>query len=181
MFQPYSHYPENASDNPYAESSISVASVPLVDGPIPRPPATAHLHSSLRSSRDTSPCPIRGQPSSSRPSPYAASTLSLSRPESRPKSLGDRHVASRGPHSAPSSRSEKSSRHHSHPLDALNPPYARDPEKGLVEYVGSPSRDSQLRRTTYTYTSEEMDRENSCAEDNAVWILVSAPLFCSQP
>lgn len=173
MFQQYSHYPENASDPPYAESSISGTSVLYVDYPIPQAPATAHLPPSRKSSRNTSPCPIPGQPSPSRPSPYASSTPSLSRSESRPKSLGNGYVASRGP----SSFSEKGSRHdHSHPPDALNPPHAKDPEKGSMGYAGSSSRDSQQRRTTYIYPTDEMDRQNSCAEEHAVWILVSASL-----
>lgn len=44
-------------------------------------------------------------------------------------------------------------------------------------YAGSPSRDSQCRRTTYTYSSDEMYRENSCAEANAVWILIYLALL----
>lgn len=184
MFQQYSHYAENPSDTtPYAESSISGVSLPFVDGPIPRAPATVHLHRLLKSSRDTSPFPIPGQPSPppSRPSPFASSTPSLSRSESRPKSLGSGHVASRGQNSD-RSHSEKGGRHHHRlPPDGLNPTNARDPEKGLVGFAECPSRDSQLRCTTYTYTSDDMSRENACAEDHAVWILVSPPLSCPQP
>lgn len=176
MFQQYSHScPENTFDTRYPESSISGASVPFVDSPIPQAPATAHLHRSLKSSRDTSPFPIPRQPS-----PYASSVPSLSRSESQPNSLGDGHVAPRGPNSGFSSHSEKGGRHHHcHSHDILNPPNARDSEKRLVRYVRSQSRDSQFRCTIYTYSSDEMYRENSCAENNAVWILVSASLSCS--
>lgn len=183
MFHQYSHDSENASDILYAESSISSASVPVVDCPIPHKLPTAHLHRSLKSSRDNSPFPIPGQPSPppSRFSPYVSSTPSLSRPESRPKSLESGHVVCRGKSSDPSSPSEKGSRHHpSQSPDALNPLHVRDPEKGLVDYAESPLRDSQLYRRTYICTSDEMYGENSCAKGNAVWILVSAPLCCSQ-
>lgn len=181
MFHQYSHDSGNASDSLSAESSISGASVPFVDCPIPRPLPTAHLHRSLTSSRDTSPFPISGQPNPpSRSSPYTSSTPSLSRPESRPKSLQSGYVQCRGQSSDPSSISEKGSRHRHSPIpDVLIPLHLRDPEKGLVEYAESPLRDSQLHPRIYIYTSNEMHSENTCAKGNAVWILVSTPPSCS--